>query len=645
MIARIIFAVSASVIVLPVSAPAQLVTPQRQFDEASRAFEASSWQAAADGFAKFQQMTKATTGKAVAIAQIREGHARLKLGQERPAIYLLESGLAQAPGDASHKADRLLALQDLAATNEANNEVELAAVTFARVAAIADDSGTKLAALAGVARNAMFADPEESIDAGQRILALAAGSSVEATRARAVALNMIGRAHLIAGRNSEASASLQRALTEAGGMTKEIDLLDASIRADLGMAALLSNDHVSAHKYLAASGVVRASNGFLPIPKFTDALSCSDTNTPNEVAVFEFGIDRSGTPVHVRPVFASQGNQNLEQMGNYVRLYLRFDSTAVARLHPLRAATARLELHCAATELNESGLIQAVEPLNDWLKARGVQTLEARAISGQAALDRARRDLVEKELQAGKTSVALLPALGVIAGSELTNLNETMVARRRQLDILRAANAPAWVVASIEVRYAMIKVDSEVVAYRKIAALAGDAVFRRDPEARLYLNYTKALYASSPDQIARELRMVAMASELAADHPLRRAASAKLFYYDRAPDVRRGHLRRAGLSANPCRAARVTKISTPSGKLYPQEAARWGFEGWLVAEKDLDAAGRVTAFRPMMSYPPFVFNAAASREAMSSRFKVTNAIVPNAGCTATYSVIKFQFTE
>lgn len=71
------------------------------------------------------------------------------------------------------------------------------------------------------------------------------------------------------------------------------------------------------------------------------------------------------------------------------------------------------------------------------------------------------------------------------------------------------------------------------------------------------------------------------------------------------------------------------------------EAQNMGFEGWVRTEFDIQADGRTAGQRAVISYPPFVFEDAATSIAKGMRYEATYR--PSGGAACSGQQYKFVF--
>lgn len=485
----------------------------------------------------------------------------------------------------------------------------------------------------------MFDDPDAAIQATRDMITLAGADG----RHRAVALNLMGRAQLAKGARAEAVQTLLRASAAAGGLTRTIDALDASIRADLGLAALLDGDEKLAHSYLAATGVAQDPGAYLPASRDIGVRLCPSFATQADLVVIEFAVTPEGRPRNIRAIYSNKGGHYASLMSEYATTF-RWNPAQVTQLRPFQASQLRLELRCSPAEDGVSEIIDGVEPRFAWLSKLGVAPFDADDATSLAGLERTKAELAARERQHGLHSPHVLPILHVRSNSPLTTFAETIAALERSFRIAESANAPASVSAELLARRAYIETKDDAEILRRLQDLAQSQRYAADPEARGYLNYLIGS-ASEPPLAEKHLLAAATASELPEAHPIRRAANLQLFYLGAGSKdnaARAKYLAGTGLRLSPCSLATLKRERMPSGQSFPNEAARWGFEGWSVVQFDIDSTGALRNVIPVVSYPPLVFTEAAKRTASTMRYDIRGAVGQDGGRKRGSNYIAFQ---
>jgi hypothetical protein len=127
--------------------------------------------------------------------------------------------------------------------------------------------------------------------------------------------------------------------------------------------------------------------------------------------------------------------------------------------------------------------------------------------------------------------------------------------------------------------------------------------------------------------------------ELANDDPIRSVAILHLSLLDRKNGnvvAAQTRLTAAGLTVQKCDLLDVKPVATNrtvSDSAFPDEALRWGFEGWVEAGFDIDADGDVKDVRALISYPPFIFGDATTKVLSKFRYLPPTLGDTALGCT------------
>jgi len=155
----------------------------------------------------------------------------------------------------------------------------------------------------------------------------------------------------------------------------------------------------------------------------------------------------------------------------------------------------------------------------------------------------------------------------------------------------------------------------------------------------------------SQAEAATLLNQVVDDKRLAPRDPLRVAALLRLSSLEaRTGDLgaARTAYQQTGLEAQQCALvdARPSLSQRPdTGNAFPQEAQRWGFEGWVKTEYDIAPDGKTLNQRAIVAYPPFVFRDAAIGVAKTMRFTQTYRPEGGPGCSGAETQIKFLLPE
>jgi hypothetical protein len=167
------------------------------------------------------------------------------------------------------------------------------------------------------------------------------------------------------------------------------------------------------------------------------------------------------------------------------------------------------------------------------------------------------------------------------------------------------------------------------------------ALFWRRPQYR----------ASAPADTDRLLDTVIADAALPDGHPLKvnalltRASRAAA---DKQIDQAQRYFERTGLTEQQCALIGVSPALRSVGDLnsaYPMAAMQMGFEGWVRLEFDVNADGSAIQPRPVVAYPPIVFNDAAQGMARNFRYQASYRPSNGEACTGQQQLVTFRLPD
>jgi hypothetical protein len=142
------------------------------------------------------------------------------------------------------------------------------------------------------------------------------------------------------------------------------------------------------------------------------------------------------------------------------------------------------------------------------------------------------------------------------------------------------------------------------------------------------------------------LEQVAKDARLAEHHPLRQVAQLRLANAAAAGgDVAAAQrwFAATGLSEQQCALIgpkpALTGVNTDA---YPTDAMKWGFEGWVRNEYDINADGHTAGVRAVIAYPPFIFADAATRIMATAHYQASYRPSGGAACSASSESLNFR---
>lgn len=648
-----IAAAAAAVQAVPAAPAGQSI--QQQFDAASAALDKAQWDEAARLYEGLEARLGAATPTAArsrAIVRIRKAHALVNLHRWGEAETALRHGLAALPAnDASVREDRALGLLDMGELSERALDYGEALKDY-RAAEPALPGSFQVRALRGMIQTGMFYDAQQALADAERGLALAATDPGNKRR-EAVFRTLRGRVLLNLGRTAEARQDFEKAVSLLGGLTEHVDVNDLAARSDAAVAARLAGDEEAARKYLAWTG---AGHFDTPFPAALDMPPppCGDELKPDDVAVVELAISPEGSVAEATPIYASR-------QGTSALLFARaagawsWQPEDLAKIPPLFRALTRLEMRCS-TAVRHPLVAELLRPeVDEWLQQQHVEPLDSGDVGQAARLKPLQAELARREATAGPAAVALVPVLVDIARNPLVSIAEGQAHLDRALAIAAAAKAPGPVVAYLGILRAL-DLDWRAIhagqADAPLRALLADSRIAADPRAATAVRLALAArLAASKAGRADAMALLDDATRtpgLPAQDPMRAAAFARLASLKLAngdTEAARATYAASGLSADQCALLDATprlKRGAGSSGDFPQEAMRWGFEGWARLEYDLTAAGVTTNVRPTVAYPPFIFGKAGSEIVRRLRYDASFRPDGSLGCGGMSQSIQFR---
>lgn len=626
---------------------------QAQFDAASTAADAGRCAEAVAGFTAIEPRVGAGSGVAGVIG-LRKGQCLFALGRFDDAEAALTAGLAAAGDAPAYVNDRATGL--IARGQIAYRRFDFAAATrdFAAARALLPPAD-RFEPLVWLVRATMFDPGDTARGFADEALALAAAAKVKPEQTATVH-TLHARVLLNHGDIAGGYAELRKALDTQGGLTTRVNAADLATRSDLAIAALLSHDEENARKYLAYTG---AGHG-TPFGSAADMdpPPCDGVDlTPDDRGVVEFGIGADGAVAYATPVYASRLGGSAAAFARAVAGW-SWKPEALAKIAPLFRLVTRVELRCSTASSPPPVTRLLARDAADWLRGRGVAPFDA-GDSATATLAAARVELVRRRAGSGDDA-RLIPLLVAIGDNPIAPPAERRAAFADAAAIAARTRAPVavttWLAVSLASAAAADEHDGSYAARvaRWRAAdrtLLSDPAIAADPHARGVVRLLVAEpgpRGSPPPDAAALLRAVADDPALPEHDPLRSVARVRLAsFLARAGDLdaARTAFAASGVAAQQCSLVDARPAATHLGvneTAFPQDALRWGFEGWVRLEFDVAADGHVAGQRAVIAYPPFIFGPAAVAASRNWRYQQSFRPDGVAGCNGAQQQIKFK---
>jgi len=568
--------------------------------------------------------------KNLAVSRVRKANILFDLDrQEEAAADLtraLASGALETPALHTERDDaRLL----LARIREIEFDHGAAAEIYRLVAETGTDGKTRAFGAAGLARAEMFTDGAAAIAHADRAYRYFITDATISKVVRADSLSIKGRAQLNAGQIKEARATFDEAIRVRGGLDMNIDLSEVAMRSDAAIAAIRAGDRERARKLLAWTGTGR-DKGALPSPREMPLPACGGTAgwTPDDVAIVQFAIRKDGQVTGAQPVFASRQGDMAYAFAEAVNRW-SWSAEDLAKIPVFYRVSARVEMRCSNQAMRPSVKEDFDAGLWGWLAQQGIPVQASQAGESYAACaSRLRREMAASAAAAQPLAQAAYRA--ALAGNPSIGFAERNSLASDALATMRAHKAPAraWMpLAVLTIPQTKHGSSDGATLLRATALMAWleNPEVAADPVARAML---RLLAADDYSGIGRKttertaLLAITQDAQLPDNHPFKVAALVMLAN----AETQRGDktaaeaaYRRTGLSSRQCAAldAPPHRLTNGSDSHFPEEAQKWGFEGWTRQEFDIGANGRTVNVRTVVAFPPAVF-AQASENLVSS---------------------------
>lgn len=624
--------------------PAAVPKPslQQQFDAGSTAFSAGDWQSAYDIYAALEA-TLASRSKPLSvlpIVRIRKGQALYNLGQIAQATTIIADALPLVDEkNPTFIIDRVDALYTLARVDERRFDYPAAVAKFQSALGIADNDAARLKLYARLIPVQIFVDANSALADADAAIAIVARNPDASKDWSGLMRGLRGRVLTNMGRIKEARAELKFAVSQLGSIQsgRRIDIVDAAVRSDASIAAVLDKDLENGRLFLAATGSATASNQGFRLGVDMEPPQCGGANgpRPEDVAVVEFNINNDGRVGVARPVYFSGTKSVAKQFAEAVAGWF-WTPESLAKLTPFFRAMTRLEMRCTSSFPKRDAISMLTPAVEDWLKTKAAGPIDLSArIVDKAALAEKTANMVALTKEGGGNAPGLIGPLLVLAQSPLIPFELALNYVERANAIAANAGAPPKVLAYVtNLRAAFVDgQDRKKAPESKFdilnRGLENNAIARdAEASAAMRLAYFDALDVKERNQIGGEtLQLIVKNSTLADKSPYKVAALTRLAniaFNKGERDVARSLFERTGLTDAQC-ALVDAKPRQMSGSLtnsdFPDEAVRYSFGGWTIIEFDINATGLTENRRPVIAWPPFVFGEPAAKSVGSFRFE------------------------
>lgn len=638
----------------PLAAQVPANSVQQRFDAARAKLDANDVEGALaelkalESFIKGQPKVNETN---LAVTRAQQADALVKLGrgpEAKPVLRLALEGQALAK-------PALFPVRDnsrLLLANVLEGELDHAAADaeYLRLAQETAQPITRTVALMGAARTEMFTDANSALRHIDEALAIAEKDPSVGKGELANVLGLKGRILINGGHYVDARALLVRAVSLRGGLTEKVFQQDVALRADAAIAMLKLGQSEEARKYLAYTGAGRTEVQ-LEVPTEMPLPSCGGLEglEPDDSAVVEFTILDTGQVVSPRPVYASKQGEMAYVFARALSQW-SWNPDNASKVKPFFRLSTRVELRCSNKTQRPPMTVQFEQEIADWLTGKGVK-----AIDGDS--DAARAPELKQRLAASSPQsperLAVLWWLmrnGTIEGRdrlryavEAMKLAPVLGAPRALDFVLALDHADIWANENSDTWKG--KAAKLLESYEAVRAKPEFA----DPVMQAILGLQIGQAAGTLGQRDSEqaaLLGVTQKSGLSDKNPLKVAALvqlANIYAAAKQPEQAAAVYARTGLSAQQCALVDGGPVMLQSGTgRFPDDAFRWGFEGWTSLEYDVAADGSTRNARAVAAFPPRVFAQASENLARTVRYRVSYRPEGDLACTAMNRRIRFS---
>ncbi|WP_158442037.1 energy transducer TonB [Novosphingobium sp. B-7] len=646
--------------------PAPSNSLQQRFDAATAAYDKNDCAAALpllDALATDPHVKPGSLPAAMIMAH--RGACQVRTGQADTGEPLLVAGLAAMRPHATEVALDVADAENVLGTVAASRWDHDGALAHFDAALALQRDQARGGTLQRIALLTAFDGDNRAIDAANEGLRLEMAKPKPAKTMLAQWHMLLGRTLLNRGQIKAAKAELDTALDLSGGLRDQISAFDSGLRQDLAQAALLTKRTEDARRYMAYSGAGHAGGTNFGSAATMEAPDCgAETGlTPDDMAVVQLVISQSGDVLASETVY-SVGNYAKASAFARAAANWRWKPEDAAKMPTFFRATARVELRCTRGDGGLAPNAPARDAILAWAHQAGL-TLPAEKDAWSSWLKTA-----ESARQSGNAA-AELAARAILGDIDLRPEADELASIDRGLALAQDASLPLSVPPSVRnaARVLLVWDRATILKRRKLPssaparddvefpvlqALAAEPAIAADPLARntsLLLALPRRRSGSGKAAASAILQRVASDSGLPDHHPLRQFALLQLAN-DAADKGRLDEAQRlfaeTGLNQEQCALIGpkpALQAINDSFTAFPEEAAQWGFEGWVHSEYDILADGRTAGVRALASYPPFVFDQAAEKMLAGARYQASYRPQNGAACSANRETIRFALPD
>lgn len=647
----------------PVAAvPSTRPTLQQLFDKASDATQKRDCATALPIFDNLVHDPRVKPGSfAAAMIAVRRGSCLIQTGRPDEGEASVEVGLpALQKAGANFADDVTVAEQQLGDLALLHTEHDAALKHYQAWLALAVGSDC-IVPLLRLAMITAFDGGPEPLSYAEEALRIAAANAKPDKRQLSLVHDIHARILLNEGQVKAAYAELKQALNLVGGLTNRVNHEDVELRGDLAQAALLDGDRDGAREYLSYTGEGRIAESPFAVGVAMNAPDCGNETglTPLDSAIVEFSISRDGSVSGAQTIYTRGNFAVAAAFANAVDKWF-WRPEELIKLPPFFRTLTRVEMRCS----NRGGNVPSIEtPLRQRFLAWASQVLPQRQTQNLLAGAKLQvlKDLADTAISGGDLMTAsaatgawaiLNPRPGppvIDAFDRAIALGERAVIPVEALNALRVLRMPR----DLEASFFKSKFRPDYVTlgdWANLLPVADNPVIAADPlavDTILMMAVPRRPTSSDRGAAIKLAQRVADDGRLPDHYPLRQTALLWLANQSaqagKLAEAQR-YFERTGLNEEQCALIGLEPAMRSSGASssdYPMEALRMGFEGWVKLEFNINANGTTADARPLISYPPFVFEAAATGMARNIRYQTSYRPSGGEACSAQAQNIQF----
>lgn len=638
-------------------AAAQPSAVQQRFNAAEARLNAGDHEAALADFSALERdflLAKTYNKSSLAIVRVRKGDVLSRLGRTDDAVQALRGALSEGgldkPALAIQRFDARMLLGYLLEW-QLDHAGSAAQYQFAFADASSDAERARIHF--ALSRVLMFVDAPNARVHGEKSLALYSADAGTEKSILGNVYGVLGRIQLNQNDLPAARISLEKAIKLRGGLDLRVDGADVAIRSDAASVALLQKRDEDARKLFAYTGAGR-SDQRLPTPSGISFPQCGGAEDlkVDDMAIIQFQIAQDGTVANAQPVYASRQGEMAYAFARTVGAW-SWDSAELAKLPAFYRSAVRVEVRCSNSFTRPSLMNDLDNATFEWLYARtGVSLFR----SGESyASEAARLQSELSELTSPVDALKRAGRLAALARNATIGWSEKQQLARQSADLIRAAGGPVMAWLGAEMRARTIGTGKRELSWsnqaKALVQLLDDPQVAADPLARSATRLRLAEAYADAKSIAAEkavLEQIVNDAGLPEKHPHKIAALVELanvaVVSKNLAEAENAYAR-TGLSARQCAAldnGPVLLRSNASSADFPDDALRWGFDGWSTTEYDVGADGNTANIRTLVAFPPSVFADAGRRMIGDFRFRPSFRPDGGPGCGARKQTVTFK---